>query len=98
MIEALDMMGKGKLNTASMITHIGGLNCVVDTVLNLPKIPGGKKLVYSNIDFPLTAIADLEALADKCDICKGLYEICQRHNMLWSAEAEKYLLANAKPI
>lgn len=98
MIEALDMMGKGKLNTASMITHIGGLNCVVDTVLNLPKIPGGKKLVYSNIDFPLTAIADLETLAEKCDICKGLYEICQRHNMLWSAEAEKYLLANAKPI
>lgn len=98
MIEALDMMGKGLLNTASMITHIGGLNCVVDTVLNLPKIPGGKKLIYTNIDFPLTAIADLQQLADKCDICKGLYEICSRHNMLWSEEAEKYLLANAKSI
>ena len=98
MIEALDMMSKGLLNTASMITHIGGLNCVVDTVLNLPKIPGGKKLIYTNIDFPLTAIADLEQLADKCDVCKGLYEICSRHNMLWSEEAEKFLLANAKAI
>lgn len=27
-----------------MITHIGGLNSVVDTILNLPEIPGGKNL------------------------------------------------------
>ena len=27
-----------------------------------------------------------------------LAEICERNNGLWSAEAEKYLLANAKSI
>ena len=41
-----------------MVTHIGGLNAVVDTVLNLPQIPGGKKLIYNHIDLPLTAIDD----------------------------------------
>lgn len=98
MIESIEMMNKGLLNTASMITHIGGLNCVVDTVMNLPKIPGGKKLVYTNIDLPLTAIADFEKLGETDDLFKNLAEICKRHNMLWSAEAEKYLLANAKAI
>lgn len=98
MIESIDMMNKGLLNTASMITHIGGLNCVVDTVMNLPKIPGGKKLVYTNIDLPLTAIADFEKLGESDELFKNLAEICKRHNMLWNAEAEKYLLANAKAI
>lgn len=98
MIESIEMMDKGLLNTASMITHIGGLNCVVDTVMNLPKIPGGKKLVYTNIDLPLTAIADFEKLGETDELFKNLAEICKRHNMLWNAEAEKYLLANAKAI
>ena len=98
MIESIEMMNKGLLNTASMITHIGGLNCVVDTVMNLPKIPGGKKLVYTNIDLPLTAIVDFEKLGETDELFKNLAEICKRHNMLWNAEAEKYLLANAKAI
>jgi hypothetical protein len=71
---------------------------VVDTVMNLPKIPGGKKLVYTNIDLPLTAIADFEKLGETDELFKNLAEICKRHNMLWNAEAEKYLLANAKAI
>ncbi len=98
MIESIDMMNKGLLNTASMITHIGGLNSVVNTVMNLPKIPGGKKLIYTNIDLPLTALADFETLGATDDLFKNLNEICKRHNMLWNAEAEKYLLANAKAI
>lgn len=50
MIEALDMIGKGKLDPSILVTHIGGLNCVIESVLNLPKIPGGKKLIYTGID------------------------------------------------
>lgn len=98
MIESIEMMNKGLLNTASMITHIGGLNSVVDTVMNLPKIPGGKKLIYTNIDLPLTAIADFEKCGETDVLFQNLAEICKRHNMLWNAEAEKYLLANAKAI
>ncbi len=98
MIESIEMMNKGLLNTASMITHIGGLNSVVDTVMNLPKIPGGKKLIYTNIDLPLTAIADFEKLGETDDLFRELCAICKRHNMLWNGEAEKYLLAHAKAI
>ena len=43
---SLDMMGKGLINPVSMITHVGGLNSVADTILNLPNIPGGKNDLY----------------------------------------------------
>jgi L-sorbose 1-phosphate reductase len=98
MIESLDMMSKGLINPASMITHIGGLNCVVDTTLTLPKIPGGKKLVYTNIDMELTAIADFKEKGKTEPLFAALAEIADKNNGLWSAEAEKYLLANAKSI
>lgn len=93
MIESLEMMSCGKLNTASMITHVGGLNAVVDTVLNLPNIKGGKKLIYTNIDMPLTAIADFEKLGETDPFFAKLNEIVKKHNGLWNAEAEKFVLA-----
>jgi L-sorbose 1-phosphate reductase len=98
MIESLEMMAKGSLNAASMVTHIGGLNSVVETTLNLPKIPGGKKLIYTNIDMELTALDDLKEKGKIDPILKKLAEIVESNNGLWSAEAEKYLLANAKAI
>lgn len=98
MIESLEMMADGRLNPAALITHIGGLNCVVDTVLNLPHIPGGKKLIYTNIDLPLTAIADFAELGKNDPLFKTLADICEKNNGMWNSEAEKYLLANAKAI
>ena len=98
MIESLDMMSKGQLNPAVMVTHIGGLNAVIDTTLNLPKIPGGKKLIYTNISMELTAISDFAEKGKTDPMFARLSEICQANNNLWCAEAEKYLLANAKPI
>jgi L-sorbose 1-phosphate reductase len=98
MIESLEMMAKGSLNAASMVTHIGGLNSVVETTLNLPKIPGGKKLIYTNIDMELTALDDLKEKGKIDPILRKLAEIVESNNGLWSAEAEKYLLANAKAI
>ena len=76
----------------------GGLNAVVDTTLNLPKIRGGTTLIYTQIDLPLTAIADFAEKGKTEPMFAKLAEICERHNGLWSAEAEKYLLANAKSI
>ena len=98
MIESLEMIAAGKLNPSAMITHVGGLNAVVETTLNLPKIPGGKKLVYTHIDMPLTAISDFAEKGKEDPMFAKLAEICDRHNGLWSGEAEKYLLANAKAI
>lgn len=98
MIEALDMMATGRINPSAMITHVGGLDAVVDTTLNLPNIKGGKKLIYTNISMPLTAIDDFEKLGETDPIFKELANIVSKTNGLWNGEAEKYLLANAKPI
>ena len=98
MIESIEYMQSGKINPAAMITHIGGLNAVVETTLNLPKIPGGKKLIYTNKDMPLTAIADFAEKGKDDPFYADLAEIVSRNNGLWCAEAEKYVLANAKNI
>jgi len=94
MKESLKMMEEGKLNPAAMVTHIGGLNSAGEATLNLPNIKGGKKLIYTHIDMPLTAIEDFEELGKENELFRNLDEICKRNNGLWSAEAEKYLLAN----
>ncbi|MBQ6171647.1 MAG: zinc-binding dehydrogenase [Clostridia bacterium] len=96
MRECLKMVSEGKINPAAMITHIGGLNSTADTLKNLPNIPGGKKLIYNHIDLPLTAIADFSKSDDP--LLRQLALIVERNNGLWCAEAEKYLLANAKQI
>ncbi|HAS84001.1 MAG TPA: L-sorbose 1-phosphate reductase [Verrucomicrobia bacterium] len=96
MRESLAMMAKGQLNPSVMITHIGGLDAVIETTLHLPEIPGGKKLIYTGIKMPLTALNDLASKDDP--ICKALAGIVAKHNGLWSPEAERYLLANATAI
>jgi len=98
MIESIEMMNSGKLNPAAMITHVGGLDAVIDTVINLDKIPGGKKLIYNFISMPLVALADLAELGKTDPMYAELAKIVEANNGLWCAEAEKYLLANAKAI
>jgi threonine dehydrogenase-like Zn-dependent dehydrogenase len=95
MKESLQMMEKGLINPAAMITHIGGLDAVPETVIKLPSIPGGKKLMYTHIDLPLTAIVDFEEVGKKDPLFAKLAEIVARHGGLWNLEAEKYLLENA---
>jgi threonine dehydrogenase-like Zn-dependent dehydrogenase len=98
MKESLKLMGEGKINPAIMITHVGGLDSVVDATLNLPQIPGGKKLIYTNISMPLVALSGFGELGKKNIFYAGLHEIVSKNDYIWSLEAEKYLLANAKSI
>lgn len=98
MKESLRLMESGTINPAAMITHIGGLDAVAETTLNLPKIPGGKKLIYTNISLPLTAISDFEEKGKTDPFFAELAKITKAHNGLWCCDAEKYLLANANLI
>ncbi len=98
MREALRLMSEGRINPAVMITHIGGLDAVVDTTMNLPEIPGGKKLIYTNISMPLVSLYKLKELAAHNIFYGELHEIVTANDYIWSVEAEKYLLANAKSI
>jgi threonine dehydrogenase-like Zn-dependent dehydrogenase len=98
MLESLKLMGEGKINPAVMITHIGGLDAVVDTTMNLPQIPGGKKLIYTNISMPLVSLYKLGEMGKDNKLFADLHEIVSKNDYIWSLEAEKYLLENAKPI
>jgi hypothetical protein len=92
MKEAIALAEEGQITPACMVTHVGGLDSAQYTTLHLPEIEGGKKLIYPPVRMPLTAIADFEALGDTDERFRVLGEICARHRMLWSAEAEAYLL------
>jgi threonine dehydrogenase-like Zn-dependent dehydrogenase len=96
--ESLAMMAGGELNPSAMVTHVGGLNAVVETTKNLPKIPGGKKLIYTQKKSELFALADLEEMGKKDPVFAELDKIVKEHNGLWSPAAEKYFLANTEKI
>jgi len=98
MRESLKLMEEGRINPAVMITHIGGLDSVVDTTLNLPRIPGGKKLIYTNISMPLVSLYGLGEKGRNDPFYAGLHEIVSGNDYIWCLEAEKYLLTNGKPI
>jgi len=89
--ESLALMEKG-MDTSGLITHIGGLNAVPEATLSLPKIPGGKKLIDTHMEMPLTAISDFRNLGQKNPMFRDLADICDRHDGLWSVEAEDLLL------
>ncbi len=94
MKEALKLMSQG-LDPSGLITHIGGLDSVIDTTLNLPGISGGKKLIYTHINMELIAIADFRKKGKKNTVFCTLADITDKHKGLWSVEAEEYLLANS---
>ena len=98
MQESLDMMSIGKLNPAVLITHIGGLNSAAEATLHLPDIPGGKKLIYTHLDMPLTAIDDFEELGKSDPMYAELARLVKKTDGLWDPEAEKYLIENCKKI
>lgn len=91
LIEANELAAAGRIEPAVMVTHVGGIDSIVDATLNLPNIPGGKKLTYTQFDMPLTAITDFEELGKTDPLFAKLDEVCKKNRGLWSAEAEKIL-------
>jgi len=96
--ESLALMAKGLLRPETMITHVGGLNAVADTTINLDKIPGGKKLIYTHKKLDLVAIADFAERGKTDPLYAALARITAQHDGLWCKEAEDYLLENAPEI
>ena len=104
--ESIALMSKGQFDPSALITHVGGLNAVPETTISLDKIPGGKKLIYTHKNLPLTDIADFAQLGEKAPsdgplnraFWKTLAEITEKNKGLWCGEAETYLLKNAPDI
>jgi len=94
MIDIVNLIGENRLDPSVMITHIGGIDAAIDTTVNLPNIPGGKKLIYTHIELPLTALAEFEKLGETDERFKVLDGYVKANNGLWNVMAEKYLLEN----
>ncbi len=101
MRESIELMEKKLINPSGMITHIGGLNACPDATLNLPKIKGAKKLIYTHVDLPLIAIEDFGKAAEENSgtelgaLYADLDKLCKAAGNLWCTEAEKRLLSYA---
>ena len=98
MVDSVDWIGRGLLHPEVMVTHVGGLDAAADATLGLMTVPGGKRLVYTHVSMPMTAIADFAEKGKTDPMFAQLDRICQAHNGLWSKEAEDYLLAHAAKI
>ncbi len=94
MRDIVALIGENRLDPSVMITHIGGIDVAIDTTVNLPNIPGGKKLIYTHIELPLVALSDFEKLGETDERFKELDRLVKENNGLWCSEAEKYLLEN----
>ena len=94
---SLQYFEAGSLYPERLVSHIGGLNAVSDTIGRLPEIGGTKKLIYNHIDLPLTALSSLPELAEESKLHAGLADCVERAGG-WSAEAEEYLLKHAPPL
>jgi threonine dehydrogenase-like Zn-dependent dehydrogenase len=94
MIESLTLTEQGRMDPAVMVTHVGGLDAAAEATLNLPKIPGGKKLIYTHVSMPLVALDELRDHASEDERFAGLADIVEANNGLWCPAAERYLLEN----
>ena len=94
MKDIVELIGEKRIDPSTMITHVGGINAAIDTTVNLPNIPGGKKLIYTHIDMPLVALSDFSELGKKDERFAELSHIVKSNNDLWCTKAEKYLLEN----
>ncbi len=87
---AVKLIEEKKVQAAKVVTHILGLNAAGETTLELPAVGGGKKLVYTGKNLPLTSLTQIQD--------EALAAILARHRGVWSGEAEQYLLAHAEAI
>lgn len=89
--KAAKLIANHKLNVAKVITHVLGLNAAAETTLSQPEIGGGKKLIYTHKKFDRIEL-------DKVDPKTELGKILNKHNGIWSHEAEQWILNNMPDI
>ena len=94
MIDAIACIEQKTVSVAKIATHIMGLNDVCQSIMDLPTIPGGKKIVYSQKNYPITDVTELSGGEFEAQ----LKAIVEKHGGLWSAEAESFFLEHCPNI
>lgn len=97
MVDAVDLIEKGVVQVGKIATHVMGLDAVPEAVLNLPDIPGGKKICYSQKRYPLTALEEFGTTRTESWEME-LAGILERNGGIWSREAEMHFLKNAPDV
>lgn len=95
-IDAVKLIENKTVSVGKIATHIMGLNAVCDTVLDLPNIPGGKKICYSQKNYPLVPVEELKNKSGEFE--KELAAIVEENGGIWCKEAEEFFLKNAPEI
>ncbi|MDD9150048.1 zinc-binding dehydrogenase [Sporolactobacillus sp. CQH2019] len=83
--EAAQLIAERRVNVAKVITHVLGLDAAAETTMSQPDIGGGKKLTYTHKKFSRIEL-------EKVDPKSPLGEILEKHDGLWSPEAERWIL------
>ncbi|MFT8318622.1 MAG: zinc-binding dehydrogenase [Sporolactobacillus sp.] len=96
---AIKLVEERKLKVEKVVSHILGLNAVAETTLELPSLlPSGKKLIYVQKNMPRKSLEEILSDSEKNSFYKGLREILEQNEGLWSKEAEAYVLESAENI
>lgn len=94
---AVKLIEEKKVQVSKVVSHILGLNAAAETTLNLPKVGGAKKLVYTGKNLPLMPLKALKK-SEGSVFEQTLAMILEKHDGLWSKEAEDYVLEHAPDI
>lgn len=97
MVDAVALIEQGVVKVGKIATHVMGLDAVPETILNLPDLPGGKKICYSQKRYPLTAVEDFgKTRTEGWEM--ELAEILKRNGGIWNKEAETHFLYHAPDV
>ena len=91
-IDVIKLIEDKIINPAVLVSHIMGIDSVIDAIYEMGKPNGSKKVCYNAINLPLVAIDDFKELGKKDPLFKELSEIVERNDGLWCPEAEDFLL------
>ena len=97
-VDTIGLIEQNAINPGAIVSHILGLNAVIDTLFAMEKPNGAKKVCYNELDIPLIALEDLPKLGETDPMYAELAKIVAANGGIWCREAEEYLLANAPRI
>ncbi len=89
--ESVRLVEEGAVDVAKVVTHVLGLNDCARVTNEQRGMGGGKKLVYTHKDLPLTALDDVDPRSE-------LGRILARSKGVWSKEAEDYVLSRERDL
>ncbi len=97
-LDIIKLIEQNKIDPSGLVSHIMGMGALVENIFAMKTPNGAKKMCYNELDIPCIEIEKLNEWAGIDPLYNELYKIVKANGGKWCAEAEKYLLANAKKI